>query len=589
MASKRFSIEAVISMIDKVSGPMGKAGRSVAGFSNKMSRQFARADISAQRINKSINRVGGRVARRSMLGVGIAAGLVAREFVQFDDAIFGATARFKAAEKPGTDMTKIMVNLRKAARKTGSETQFTATQAAQALDKFALAGFTSSESIASLRSQIDLATATGEDFMRVADISSDLLGAFGLASLKGAEKVKALKNMNALLAIATVSANVTMEDLFETLKIAAPIGKQLGIRMDDLIASTALLGSTGIKGTQAATAMKGIFTRLIKPTGEVNAGLESMGLSAKAFINRAGELRPMTEIFSIISEKTKGMTKAAKGKIFAQIFGLRAIAGAANLQKNIQGISDLMEKMGKDPQKQLSELSNFMRKSFGNQLKILGSAFQEVGFKIITAFAGPGRDALGKFAKRVQDFDPTSIINGLKAVGLVLGTILTIFKFLAPNLDVVIAGFIGFKAAMIASNIATAAFGVTAGIAFAPLLLIGAVIAGIVFEIKRLIDTWDKLTATFKNDGFLSAIARFIIGGKVTLTKDQEATLFPKTTAAGNDFVSPQSRGQVNNTTTTTNGNVDINFKNTPPGTSIKQSGNFSPNLTLNTGLEAGP
>lgn len=587
MAKSRFSIEAVISMIDKVSGPMGKAGRSVAGFSGKMRKQFARADISAQRINKSINRVGGRVARRSMLGVGIAAGLIAREFVKFDDAIFGATARFKAAEKPGTDMTKIMANLRKAARKTGAETQFTATQAAQALDKFALAGFTSSESIASLRSQIDLATATGEEFMRVADISSDLLGAFGFSVLRGTARVAKLKQMNALLAIATVSANVTMEDLFETLKDAAPIGIQFGISMEDVIASTALLGSTGIKGTKAATAMKGIFTRLIKPTGEVNAGLEAMTLSTQSFVNRHGELKPMAEIFGIISEKTKGMTKVAKGKIFAQIFGLRAIAGAANLQKNIQGISDLIEKMAKDPQKQLAELANFMRKSFGNQLKILGSAFQEVGFKIITAFAGPGRDALGKFAKRVQKFDPAPIVSGLKAFGAVIGTLISFIKLFLPVMDLMIASFIAFKVVMLTSAIATKAFGITAGIAFAPFLLIGAVIAGIILEIKRLVDMWDKLVATFQKDGFFAALGRFIIGGKVKLTKEQETILFPKT-EAGNEFASPQSRGVVNNTTTTNNANLDINFKNTPPGTSIKQSGKFSPGLTLNTGLEGG-
>ena len=37
------------------------------------------------------------------------------------------------------------------------------------------------------------------------------------------DKVAFLKEMNAQLAVATVSANVTMEDLFETLKIAAPV------------------------------------------------------------------------------------------------------------------------------------------------------------------------------------------------------------------------------------------------------------------------------------------------------------------------------------------------------------------------------
>jgi TP901 family phage tail tape measure protein len=583
MAGKsRFSISAVISMVDKVSGPMKKAGNSVAGFSAKARRQFSRLDVNAKSINKSINKVGGKAARVGMLSLGVGAGLVVREFVKFDDAIFGATARFKAAEGPGADMVKVMADLRAAARKVGAETQFTATQVAQGLDKFALAGFTSAESIAVMRSQVDLATATGEDFMRVADISSDLLGAFGGNALQSAEKVAMLKEMNAQLAVATVSANVTMEDLFETLKIAAPIGKTAGASMSDLIATTALLGSTGIKGSMAATAIKNIFSRLVKPTKDVEDGMAALGLSTAAFVNQQGGMKTTTEIFGLIGEKMKGMKDVAKAKIFAQIFGARAFAGAANIKDNIAGITDMLVKLGKDPQKQLREMSDFMRQSFGNQLKILGSAFESVGFKIITAFAGPGRDALGKFAESVRNFDVAPVITGLRALGVVLGAMLALIKIMAPFVDILVGAFVGFKVAMLANVVAVKILdGALKASSFGWILTIIGLIVAVVFRLVRM---WNQLKETFQKDGLLSAIAQFFgFGGKATV--NHNVTGQPGTVPPGG-FASPESRTINNNSTTTSNANLDVNFNNAPPGTQVKQGGRVPPGMTLNTGFD---
>ena len=177
MAS-RFSIEAVFSAIDKMTGPVNRMTGSTTKFSKSVRRDFAKAQRSVERFNRSVGQKMVNALKlgvtASLAGLALGLGIATREYIKFDDAIFGATARFKAAEKPGTNMAKVMENLRKAARKVGAETQFTATQASKGLDKFALAGFNSQEAILALRSQVDLATVTGEDFMRVTDISSDL-------------------------------------------------------------------------------------------------------------------------------------------------------------------------------------------------------------------------------------------------------------------------------------------------------------------------------------------------------------------------------------------------------------------------------
>lgn len=60
--SSRFSIEAVVSMIDKVSGPMNKAGNSVAMFHQKSEKHFGGIGATAKNVLGTLGIVGGLAA-----------------------------------------------------------------------------------------------------------------------------------------------------------------------------------------------------------------------------------------------------------------------------------------------------------------------------------------------------------------------------------------------------------------------------------------------------------------------------------------------------------------------------------------------
>lgn len=506
-----------------ISATFAKIDRSADKMGDSVSRSFKKAAKSATNFRSSFKAIMAAGAVQRGLGFlqqGVSA--VTRQFIDFDDAIFGATARFTDAQEEGANVGKIMESLRMAARKTGAETQFTAAQAAQGLDFFARAGFRSQEAIGSLRSVIDLTTATGEDFARVADISSDLLGAFGGASLESSKKIAFLKEMNASLALATNSANVTMEDLFETLKIAAPVGTAAGASMKEMIAVTAVLGGTGIKGSMAATALKNSFTRLVAPTKEVRDGLFRLGLSTTDFVDKEGNLISMTKIMGMIGKNAKDLGKAEKLALFSKIFGARAVAGAVNLESNIDGVFKSMEKLSKDPQAKLAQLSNFMRQSLGNQLKTLASAATELGFKFLSAFAGEGGKGIESLTKAIAEFDPKPIVDTLK---LVFSFAKGIFNFVKPLLGImplVVKGWIAWKVVQIASlgvqkatlaigwiqylwqmrsaimAAVTAQRGLNLAMRLNPIGFVITAIIALVGVIKYLGDNWDLVTEQWR-------------------------------------------------------------------------------------------
>ena len=430
-----FAVKTAFTATDKISPAFKKMGKSADVFGRKATGAFARA-------NAGIKKLWGSMKTFGTMGLAMGAGIIVKDFVELDDAVYGATARFMAAEKAGTKIEDVMKKIRKAAQDTGAATQFTSAEAAKGLDKFALAGFTSTEAIKSLKSVIDLTTVTGEEFSRVSDISTDLLGAFGGAALKSADKIAKLKQMNSLLAVGTLSANVTMEDLFETLKQAAPIGTQLGMSMKDVIATTSVLGSAGIKGSMAATAMKNIFLRLVKPTKEVRSALADLNLSQRDFVNAQGGLKSTAEIFGLIGKRTKGMEKVKVAQLFASLAGLRGTAGASVIAQNISEINKQMIRMGKDPQKAMKETADLMRKSLGNRLKILWSVVSSLGEAFLNAFGKTPGDAIGKLSDSLKSLRPVFSAVG-KTVAYLAGWIPTLVKW-----------FVAYKVAVMAVTIA---------------------------------------------------------------------------------------------------------------------------------------
>lgn len=435
--------------------------RAAARFGKNAEKSFRKAGRSASRF--------GDVTKGVVAGLGISRGLsllsqgvgsVVTQFIAFDKAALGATVRFKDIGPEAANFNEKLKEIEKSARDMGAVTEFTAAQNAEALDFLARAGFTSAEAMGSLKSMVDLATATGEEFNSVADISSDLLGAFGLNAKDTATKVANLNRLNNALVSTVNSANVTMENLFDTMTKVGPVATGLfGASVEEIAALTGVLGSSGIKGSNAMTALTNIFLRLAAPTSKASKMIKSLNIDMVDLAT--GEPRKITDILEEVVEKTKDLGKIPRAKVFDLLFGKRAIAGATNLGRNIGDIRELNKQIleAGDISRLTAEV---MRKSIENKLKSLGSAATESGFKILDAFAVDGKQGIDALTEAIREFDVKPLVEGL---GIALDAIKLISKTaaFAFNLLIKIGEFGGESAAKIVSTLtggedATAAF-----------------------------------------------------------------------------------------------------------------------------------
>ncbi len=210
-----------------------------------------------------------------------------------------------------------MVRLNALAKQMGIETKFSATEAGQGLEYMAMAGWDVDSMLAGLPGIMNLAAASGEDLGQVSDIVTDAMTAFGLEASRSAEFAD-------VLAQASARSNTDVAMMGETFKYVAPVAGALGFSIQDTATAIGLMANAGIKSEQAGTALRAMFTRMVKPTDEVEAAMERIGLSVS---NSDGSMRSLDEILRDLRAGFSGLSESARASTAASLAGQEAMSG----------------------------------------------------------------------------------------------------------------------------------------------------------------------------------------------------------------------------------------------------------------------
>lgn len=133
-------------------------------------------------------------------------------------------------------------SLRDKAREMGAKTKFSATEAADAMNYMAMAGWKTEDMLSGIEGVMYLAAASGEDLATTSDIVTDALTAFGLTAADSGHFAD-------VLAAASSNANTNVSMMGETFKYCAPVAGALGFSVEDTAEAIGLMGNAGIKAS----------------------------------------------------------------------------------------------------------------------------------------------------------------------------------------------------------------------------------------------------------------------------------------------------------------------------------------------------
>lgn len=409
-----YSVATRFTAQDKVAKAFMNMSKQAKNFDDKATRAFRDSSRAASRFRDVVKGI--MTAGAIQFGLGKAReGMVAltESYLDFEHSALAATVRFKDIGATSEAVANNLDRIKAAARAAGATTVFTATQGAQALDFFARAGWSSVEAIGVLTSAINLAISSGAEFNQAADWSSDLLMSLGMQSDDSAQKIKNYVRMNDVLVATVNSANVNLEQLFETLKVGGTIASYAGAQVEDLAAMAAVMASAGIKAERGGTTMKNMFTRLSAPTYEVWEGFKKLGIAQKDLIDQSGKMIPMVDVLALMGERMATLQQFEKVGVLKKVFGAWALAGAANLIKTVEGFKDFRD-MLQEVQDVNRKTADIMEQSVISRLKLLKSAATEVGIELFDAFRPEIVSAIDSTTNAIRGIDMKPMIEEIR-------------------------------------------------------------------------------------------------------------------------------------------------------------------------------
>ena len=188
-----------------------------------------------------------------------------RAGAEFEDAM----ARVNAVSKASTTELKSMRN---EAMKLGRDTKYTATEAANALEQLVRNGLQPLAAQKALSGTLQLAQSQAISLQEAADIATTAMNGFG----KSADD---LGRINDVLAATASNTATNVLELFEALKVAAPVATAAGISMEETMAVLGQLANKGFRGSEAGTGLKQIILALASQTPEAQKVAEKYGFA----------------------------------------------------------------------------------------------------------------------------------------------------------------------------------------------------------------------------------------------------------------------------------------------------------------------
>jgi TP901 family phage tail tape measure protein len=594
-------IEKIRKKFPKLSHAVRRASRTFAVFSARTKKLRQRLS----KIGKGLSNVGSKMTTRLTAPIGLAGAAILRTGVVFQKAInkVGAITGTIIGDK----VTPEFQALEAQALELGKTTEFSSTQAAEAMALLGRAGFKTNEILASTDDVLALASASGMDLAFSADVMAKTIRQFGL----NAEEATRVSDV---LSDVSRRTNVDLETISETFKDAAPIAKQYGATLEQTAAITGLLGDVGIQGSKAGTTLKNIFLKLAAPSGKAAKMLKALGITLS---NADGSMRSAGEILKELGPAISGLNKGKQLQVVNELFGLRGIAGAsalmskaieegrdpiANLTKTLEGSTGAAKEM----QKIMLRGAPGAMARFQSALEGAGLAFAKSG--LLDAFADV-LESLTEMLSKLSKLSPQvlktiTIIAGLVAV---LGPLLAALGFIVSGISKLIIVYKILKIAIVflfvKLKLLTGVFLVlkvvglvllkVVALLASPFVLIGLAIAAVVAAVVRLIMKWGELVAAFKSGkGIFDSIKKF---GKVFFgfgaedkTEEQAKTktgagFGPALGAAPALAGRPVGTESINRTN---NAAVAIELKGFPRGTKAKTK--LEGDLDFNLGFSGG-
>ena len=396
---------------------MSKLGDLVVNIganTKPLNAALGRVRKQTRSMTSNFKAVGKDMSRNLTLPLALIGGAAVNLAVEFESAM----AQVKAVSgATGSEFKK----LEQSAKDLGASTVFTAREVAALQLEYSRLGFSADEIIQVQEATLNLAQATGSDLAQAAEVAGATLRAFGLdASETG--------KVTDIMAASFSASALNIDTFQDSMKFVAPIARAAGVSIEETSAMLAVLANSGIKGSQAGTALRRIMQEMQGTSGTLSerfAELAAKGIGLEGSMDEVGR-RAATSLLVLTNgagqvDELTGAFGNAEGaaKTMADVMNDSAKGALKEMQSALEGAGIALGDM----------LSPAIEKA-ADLIKGLANSFREAspitqGFIVAVA----------------------AIVAAIGPLLIILPTLAAGFSMLAPPIAVATSQVVAFAAA----------------------------------------------------------------------------------------------------------------------------------------------
>ena len=295
-----------------------------------------------------------------------------------------------------------------AAKACGESTKYSATEAGEALNYLALAGYDAEKAAATLPKVLDLAAAGGMSLATASDLVTDSMAALGM-------ETNELQNYIDEMAKASQKSNTSVQQLGEATLVCAGAVSSAGVDLETMNTALGVLANNGIKGAEGGTHLRNVLLSLAAPTENAAVQLKTLGVET---VTSGGDLRSLEAILIDLNHAMSGMGTAEKTQAIKNIFNKTDIAAVNALLKSTTGEFGALYKEIENCSGAASNMAETMNDNLKGKVTILGSTLEALGISAYEVFdedlkrgVETATNAVARLNKAVKEGDMNASLN----------------------------------------------------------------------------------------------------------------------------------------------------------------------------------
>lgn len=269
------------------------------------------------------------------------------------------------------------------AKEMGATTKFSATEAADAMNYMAMAGWKTDDMLNGIDGIMNLAAASGENLATTSDIVTDALTAFGLSASDSTHFAD-------VLAAASSNASTNVSMMGETFKYVAPVAGSLGYSAEDCAVAIGLMANSGIKASQSGTALRSMFSRLAKPSKEVKEAMEKLNIS---LTDSHGNMKSLDTLMGDLRNSFSGLSESEKAEMASSLAGQEAMSGLLAIVNASDADFNKLKDAIYGADGASAKMAETMQDNLQGKITILKSTIEGLGIKIYEEIEDPMKGA----------------------------------------------------------------------------------------------------------------------------------------------------------------------------------------------------